>query len=68
MSVRVYSVSVLSCVGSGLSPVQGALPTDRRMHSSRLILMGDRPEASIGREGNKDFPYVKSKVKRRYPP
>jgi hypothetical protein len=67
MSVRVYSMSVLSCVGSGLSPIQGALPTDRRMQSSRLILMGDRPEASTEGEANEGLPYVKSKVKKSYP-
>jgi hypothetical protein len=48
MSVRVSSVFVLSCVGSGLatgwSPVRGVLPT---VCSSRLILMGNRPEGIL---------------------
>jgi hypothetical protein len=29
------------------SPVQGVLPTVYKIHSSRLILMGNRPEGSI---------------------
>jgi hypothetical protein len=51
MSVRVSSVFVLSCVGSGLatgwSSVQGVLATVCKIHNSRLILMGNRPEDPI---------------------
>jgi hypothetical protein len=51
MSVCVSSVLVLSCICSGLatgwSPVQGVLPTVYKIQSSRLILVGNRPEYLI---------------------
>jgi hypothetical protein len=56
MSACVYSVFVLSCVGSshakGWSPVQGVLPTVSviLVHSFRLILNGNRPEGLIRKE------------------
>jgi predicted membrane chloride channel (bestrophin family) len=49
--VRVYSVSVVLCVGSGLatgsSPVQGGLPTVYNIHSCRFILLGNGLERFI---------------------
>jgi hypothetical protein len=49
--VYVFSVFVLSCVGSGLatswSPVQGVLPTVCKIRSFRLILNGNRPQGLI---------------------
>jgi hypothetical protein len=50
MSVRVSSVLVLSYVGSGLA--MGVIPcprspTDCKIHSSRLILIGNGPEDLI---------------------
>jgi hypothetical protein len=52
MDVCVYSVFVVSCVGSGFatgwSLAQGVLPTVYKIHSSRLMnLMRNRPEGLI---------------------
>jgi hypothetical protein len=56
MSVNVSPVFVLPCVGNGLEtgliPVQGALPTVHKIHSSRLIPMGNRPEGLIRKMKN----------------
>jgi hypothetical protein len=50
MPVRISSVFVLSCICSGL--VTGLIPRPRsptvsKIHSSRLILIGNRPEGVI---------------------
>jgi hypothetical protein len=51
MFVRISSVFVLSCVGSGLAtgliPVQVVLPTVCKIPSTRLILMGNMPEGLL---------------------
>jgi hypothetical protein len=51
MAVYVHSVFVFSCVRSGLvtglSSVQGILPTVCMIRSFRLILNGNRPEGPI---------------------
>jgi hypothetical protein len=44
MYVRVSSVFVLSCVRSGLATGWSPVPTLYKIHSSRLILRGNRPE------------------------
>jgi hypothetical protein len=60
MSVRVYSVCAVLCVGRGLargwSPVQGVVPAVYKIHSSRLILMGKQTRGADtkGREEEDD--------------
>jgi hypothetical protein len=54
MSVRIYSVFVLSCVGSSLATrlitQQGVLATVYKINCSRLILVGKRQESLIRKE------------------
>jgi hypothetical protein len=51
MSVRIYSLLVVSCLTSGLTTGlianQGILPTVYKIHSSRLILTENRSEGPI---------------------
>jgi hypothetical protein len=54
--VRVFSVFMLSRVGSGLATgliTHAVNPTDCKINSSRLILTGNRPQ-SLTRQENED--------------
>jgi hypothetical protein len=53
---------MLTCVCSGLatgsSPVQGVLPTLYKIHSFKLIPMGNRPEGLITKEEEEELVYI----------
>jgi hypothetical protein len=64
MSVHVPSVFLLACVGSVLATgliTRPKSPRDCKIHSSRLILMGNRPEGLMKKEKEKEKEKEKKK-------